>query len=183
MPIVVVQGSESPGKRKKQASKSEEDEPEYLRGMDDVLHLRVYKVSQPHFFTGAVTTTLIGGDLFYKEEELEDKEHELRLIEEAKEENEVNSPKKPTLLQQIRAHKYFHRKHKKDTKEFFQMIRQDGERCKKVKAGSSFYAMITQPMNNEETLTWVIHYVVNNDFNLLENFIALDERIQRFESK
>lgn len=177
MPIVVVKGSQSPGKKKKP---SEDEEAVYLQGMDEVLHMKVYKISQPHFFTGVVTTTLIGGDIFHKDEE-DNTDLPLRA---APNPDDEKKPGIPTTLQKIRAHKYTTQKQDpKEQKEFMQRVVEDGDKRKKIAAGSSFSDYFTATVPAEETLTWVVKYVSTNDHNLVDEFIRLDERIQQFESR
>lgn len=182
MPIIVLKGSGKVQKKKR----SEEDEPFHLRGMDDVLHLKVYKVSQPHFFTGAVTTSLIGGDIFYKEEDEEEDALELqrrKILAVSKDDDQSKKVVLPSVLQEIRAHKYRNRKKDaEETREFVKNIRSDGEKRKCIQAGTSFHVYLEPSSTPDECLAWVIKYVSTNDHNLVEQFLRLDERIQRFES-
>lgn len=181
MPIVVQKGSGKVQKKRR----SEEDEPFHLRGMDDVLHLKVFKVSQPHFFTGAVTTTLIGGDLFYKEQEEEEDAVDLRRRKapNTSREDDGRRNEAPTVLQEIRAHKYRSRKRDAEgPRHFVRNVHTDGEKRKRIQAGASFHEHLEPSATPEECLAWAIKYVATNDHNLVEQFLRLDERIQRFES-
>jgi hypothetical protein len=42
---------------------------DFATNMADVLDFKIYKVSKPHFVDGSTTVALVGGDLFYNDEE------------------------------------------------------------------------------------------------------------------
>lgn len=76
MPIVIVKESDSQRNKKKGHSKVSDLDAQYEKTaaaglMEDVLNLKIFRVSEPNFFTGTTTTTLVGGELFYSHEENE----------------------------------------------------------------------------------------------------------------
>jgi hypothetical protein len=146
--------------------------------MDDVLNLKVYKVSKPHFIDGSVKTSLVGGDVYFIEEStammIQTKDNSTTKPSEP-------SEAKPTLLQKFRAYRDGHPlRSGHPNKGFMGIIRTDELRRKTVKAGQSLIDHVQRP-SSEETVAWAIRYVNANEEDMTSSFLRLIQKIKEYE--
>ncbi len=200
MPIIIVRGSkhskrhisvhppnDSPvrnGRRNilPKSPTSSDDEKEHVSSltsnMSEVLNLKVYKISKPNFIDGSTTTTLIGGDIFYHEDDditksprpASDKDIQTKATDDLK-------PRTASLLQNIRAYKYVSTRFHKDDKSILKAVKENNQRFKMIKAGQSISEHIPHP-SIDEVLSWAIDYVNSHEHHLAVHFINLEERIK-----
>jgi hypothetical protein len=198
MPIIIVQGSKSHPKRKisrnhealanqdrqkaTTASDLSNGEDDRIAGltanMSEVLNLKVYKVSKPNFIDGSTTTNLIGGDIFYQDEDDTSKIHKPVFDgENQTKSSNLTVSKPPSLLQNIRAYKYVSTRFRKDEKSLLQVVKENNQKFKMIKAGQSITEHIPHP-TVDEVLQWAIEYVNSHEHHLASHFIHLEERIK-----
>jgi hypothetical protein len=150
------------------------------RNMDDVINLKVYRVSKPHFIDGTVKTTLVGGDVYYNQDEMsEEVQNNLHENKTLKEREQLQ---KPSLLQKFRAFRSQHPLRPKDMQDgFVPSIQADGNRCKYVMAGQILSNHVKGP-NSEESLLWAINFVCTNEHTLTTAFLDLAHKLKAYEA-
>eukprot|EP01031_Cornospumella_fuschlensis_P034238 gene34238-41444_t len=202
MPIVVIRGHEHNVKKKLQHvathgyqaavrlnsqedSDEESDETKKKKkekilhdafDMEDVVNLKVYRVSKPHFVDGSVKTSLVG-DVYYTGEG----EQGNQVITNETEKTQQVNKEKATLLQKIRAFRSQHSvKSKSEGKSFLAGIKEDEKRCKMIKAGQSLGKHVKTP-TSDEALNWAIKYVNTNEHALVAVFLELAANMKSFD--
>ncbi|RYH25998.1 hypothetical protein EON65_15050 [archaeon] len=201
MPIVVIKGNEHNVKKKLQqvathgyqiewqlnSQEDSDEESDETRkrnkekvlhdafDMEDVVNLKVYRVSKPHFVDGSVKTNLVG-DAYYTGES----DQGNVITNESQSNNRINE-EKATLLQKIRAFRSQHSvRSKSEAKSFLAGIKDDEMRCKMIKAGQPLGRHVKVPMF-DEALVWAIKYVNTNEYALVAVFLELAAKIKSYD--